>query len=274
MKLKELPVSLFKTLKLISIPAKQIKNPSGKVLPVIVSLTSIPSRLHIIHITLRSILSQKEVPQKIVLWLNESLKNEIPKNLKTIEGPFFEIRYSTYNCSHRKLVHSLELFPKAIIITCDDDCIYRPNWLKSLYNTHLKYPQDIIAHRLRCIRYDENNNLLPYKQWKLDAAQSGNTSALLPIGSEGVLYPPHSLLKQATDAELYLKLTPKADDLWFKAMSFLNETQCRKSEHAPELSIPIIGTQAVSLKKTNVNQDLNRDQWLSLVNYYNLPVLK
>ena len=80
-------------------------------IPVIVSLTSIPSRLSTLHLTIRSLLNQDKRPKKIILWLHHSLKKEIPKNLAALENDLFEIMYSDLICSHRKLIHSLTLFP-------------------------------------------------------------------------------------------------------------------------------------------------------------------
>jgi hypothetical protein len=243
MKLKELPHSLYQTLKLRAIPSKEIANPKGNVLPIIVSLTTIPSRLKMVHLVVRSILCQKDIPQTVILYLNDSLKNDIPRNLRSITSNFFEIRYSPLNCSHRKLIYSLESFPNQVIVTCDDDLLYTEKWLKSLYNTHLKYPKDIVAHRLRTICYDENNEVLPYKKWKYTKGNDTEFNNLLPIGCGGVLYPPHSLLEIATDHNLFLTLAPKADDLWFKAMSFLKGTCCRLPNEKVKEAIPIMGSQ-------------------------------
>lgn len=146
MKLKELPHSIFNTLKLLAISNKKIKRPKGKTIPVIVSLTTIPSRLNIVGLVIRSILKQTYVPHKIVLYLNETYKDEIPRSLASLTGDIFEIRYSPFTFSHRKLIHALEDFPNLTIITCDDDLIYPEEWLKSLYESHILHPKDIIAH--------------------------------------------------------------------------------------------------------------------------------
>ena len=61
--------------KFAGIPAKKIKEKSPYNLPIIVSLTTIPQRLGKVHITIRSLFSQKGQPEKIILWLHESLKN-------------------------------------------------------------------------------------------------------------------------------------------------------------------------------------------------------
>ena len=161
MKLKELPISLFHTLRLKAMGSNTLRKKRGNELPVIVSLTSIPSRLSKVHITLRSILSQPQKPEKIVLWLHEDLNTKIPSSLKNLVGEIFEIRFTHLDSPHVKLIPSLIAFPDYPLITSDDDCIYRHNWLASLYQTHLKKPNKIIAHRLRCIQFSDAGEILP-----------------------------------------------------------------------------------------------------------------
>ena len=80
MKVKEIPVSLFHTAQLLCIPIEKLKRTTNEI-PVVVSLASIPSRLHIVHIVIRSLLAQESRPKKIMLWLHEDLKDRIPKNI-------------------------------------------------------------------------------------------------------------------------------------------------------------------------------------------------
>ncbi|WP_411031447.1 hypothetical protein [Spongiimicrobium sp. 3-5] len=270
MKIKEIPVSIFQTLRLLSLSASRLKSMNKKEVPVIVSLTSIPSRLKIVPIVIRSILDQTVMPSKIILWLNQDLKNDIPLSLRKLEGDIFEIKFSALNCSHRKLIHSLALFPEAVIVTCDDDLIYRPTWLSRLYDEHTNMPGCIIANQTRYISYDSNGKLLPYKQWVYKEDTSFNQNAVLPIGAGGVLYPPDRLYHKTTDVTLFLDLTPKADDLWFKAMSFLRGTPSITAKNAPKKPIPIMGSQKQSLKKNNVDKDKNRTQWDAVSQYFEI----
>ncbi len=273
MKLKEYIPSLITAYKLRRIPLEKLKQKSPETLPVIVTLTSIPSRLHIIDITIRSILSQPRKPQKILLWLHHDLKYQIPKKLSDLVGEVFEIRYQEeLTCSHRKLIYSLKEYPNVPLITCDDDLIYRPQWLNSLYNDHLNHPQSVITNECRMITYDEKSELLPYKQWEYMRTSGVVDKKLLPIGYGGVLYPENALHQDTTSSELFLELAPKADDLWFKMMSLLQGTEVRRSSAPCEKPIPIVGSQAISLKKTNVGEDKNRPQWKTLCRHYNVKL--
>lgn len=270
MKLKEIPLSIFSSIKLSALSTNSLAKKSKEEIPVIVSLTSIPSRLHTLHLTIRSILDQDSRPKKVILWLHDSLKNEIPKNLRLLESNLFQINYSNLHCSHRKLIHTLELYPQDIIITCDDDMMYRSNWLSLLYLNHLEKPNYIIGNQTRYIRYSKNGELLPYKEWVYKKEDSFNPKAVIPIGAEGILYPPNKLSEQTTNSELFLKLTPKADDLWFKAMAILEGTHAVLAKNRSKTPIPIIGSQKYSLKKSNIGGDKNRTQWLALTAYFNI----
>ncbi|MEL6918857.1 MAG: glycosyltransferase, partial [Bacteroidota bacterium] len=242
--------------------------------PIVISLTSIPSRLNIVHIVIRSLLNQDVRPKKIILWLNNDLIDHIPYKLKKLEGNTFEIGFSELTCSHRKLVHALETFPKEIIVTCDDDLIYTSSWLRRLYQEHKKNGTSIIANQTRYISYDEQGTLLPYRKWVYDNKTVFNKDAVLPIGAGGVLYPVNSLFKMVCDRELFLKLTPKADDLWFKAMSFLQGTTSITSKNAKGKPVPILGSQWESLKKSNVDQDKNRVQWNLVAQHFDIDLYK
>lgn len=269
---KELPKSLFYSIILhFSVPNRLLSS-KKPTLPVIVSLTSIPSRLKIIHLVIKSIFNQSHLPLKIILWLNEDLKNIIPKTLNNFPSSIFEIRFSKLDCPHLKLVESLKAFPNEIIVTCDDDLIYAKNWLENLYSEHIKYPKAIIAHGTYQIQFDEKGNYLPYKKWKTSKKLT-NPKTIFPLGVWGVIYPPNSFSKMVLNEDLFLKLTPKADDLWFKAMSLLNSTESKQSENPPKQAIPIIGSQKIALKKDNVSKNRNDDQWTAVSRYFNLKKL-
>jgi hypothetical protein len=266
---KELPKSIYYSL-FLRIKSFKSLTRDKKQLPVIVSITSIPSRLSTIDITIKSLLNQnKVVPEKIILWLHKSLKDNIPIRLQKLEGVFFEICYSELKCSHRKLIHTLKDYDNKTIITCDDDVIYRADFLQKIYNEHLLDPDCIIANRTVQIKFDDKGRYKPYSDWKFKEHNYSEKS-LLPIGVCGVLYPPNSMPDEVFNIELFLKLTPKADDLWFKGMALINNVISRQAFNTPKEPIPIIGSQKESLKKVNVKMNKNEIQWKALSKHFNL----
>ncbi|MGJ8685394.1 MAG: glycosyl transferase [Nonlabens sp.] len=273
MKLSEIPGSVYHSAKMLLIPVKKLgKNPVKRI-PVVVSLTSIPTRLKTLAITIRSMMQQEYLPEKIILWLKEDLKGQIPASLSKLEGDLFEIRFSPYGFSHRKLIHSLEAFPDTIIITCDDDVIYHPSTLRITYEEHLKHPKNVIGNRCRNITY-KNGELLSYGKWPFINETPQEPSLVMPVGAFCVLYPAGSLNSQVQDVDLFMKLAPKADDLWFKMMAVLNDTVSLKNSQQIIEPVPIMGTQFVALKTVNKGQDLNRVQWNDLMNHFNLTPQK
>ncbi len=271
MKLKEYWPSFMAANRMKPLSAECLGKPSDNLLPVVVTLTSIPSRLKTLYLTIRSVLNQSHKPEKVVLWLHRDLCDKLPASLSVLQSDVFEIRYVDLTCSHRKLIHSLEAFPDMVLVTCDDDLIYESTWLERLYEDHLVHPQHIIAHECRRITRDSiTGELLSYKLWPVLRDKGVSAPEIMAVGYGGVLYPPDSLLSQVTDTELFMQLAPKADDLWFKAMSAMHGTQVRRSLHPEPKPIPIIGSQKVSLLKTNVREDGNRIQWHALCSYFDI----
>lgn len=261
MKLKEYWGSWRMERKLLALDAHSLRLPGSDDLPVVVSLTSMPSRLHRVHLTVRSVLAQRRKPSRLVLWLNSELERKVPGSLQELKGEVFEIRFRGMRCPHRKLIFALQEFTQAVIVTCDDDMMYSEDWLNRLYSDHEVHPQDIIAHECRRILAAKDGGWLPYRQWPMVSQGGLCGRELLPIGSSGVLYPPGSLHDQTTDESLFMSFAPRADDLWFKAMSILKGTQVRRSLHPYPRPVPVIGTKQTSLLKTNVREDGNRLQW-------------
>jgi hypothetical protein len=74
------------------------------------------------------------------------------------------------------------------------------------------------------------------------------------------------------DVDLFMRLAPKADDLWFRAMAYLKGCPVGHSQQAYPPAQPIIGSQKVSLLKTNVRQDGNRLQWQALCEHFGLDL--
>ncbi|MEY8021225.1 zinc-binding alcohol dehydrogenase [Muriicola sp. SD30] len=270
MKVKELPVSIYYSLKLRYGTNGAGQKRSKTVIPVLISLTTIESRLGVVDLVIRSLLSQSVSPVKILLWIPDSLEKELPPRLTELCGDIFEIRTTHLHCSHKKLIHTLSAFPEYPVITCDDDLMYRPQWLSLLYEESQRFPGAIIANQTRTIKMDREGNFLPYGQWPTDQPAAVGSDWVLPIGAEGVLYPPASLDKRFDKEDLFLNLAPKADDLWFKTMSLLKGTKCRLASNRSKKAVPVMGSQKTSLKHVNIKKDLNSVQWLKLSDHFNL----
>ena len=200
--------------------------------------------------------------------MHQDLKDSLPALLDELQGERFEIRYSATTEPHRKLVETLKLHPDRVIVTCDDDMMYPKDWLFRLLESWRQTPDEIVAHRCRRIRI-ENGEMLPYRTWRGES--DGESSPLtIALGWGGVLFPPYSLDERVLEHDTYMRLSPDADDLWYKAMATLKGTAIRKSRDPYPAPIPIIGSQSISLGKKNIDDDLNRVQLMALAKKYNL----
>jgi hypothetical protein len=261
--------SIFTSAKLACTSPDQLgKTASPADVEVVISLTSIPSRLSSLHLTIKSLLNQNISFEKIILWLHQDLNGRLSPKLQKLQGKRFEIHYCETTEPHRKLVETLKLYPDRVIVTCDDDMMYPNDWLFRLLESWRQTPNDIVAHRCRKIRM-ENGEMLPYKTWHSEP--NGGSSALtLALGWGGVLFPPGSLDSRVLDRDTYIRLSPRADDLWYKVMAMLKGTAMRKSRDPYPAPIPIIASQSFSLGTENIGEDLNRFQLLALAEEYNL----
>lgn len=209
----------------------------------IISLTSIPSRMEDVHYTLYSLLNQTVFSDRIILYLgNEQFPNkldDVPVAVKTLCNEGLEIKFVPDIKSYKKLIFSLEQFPDASIVTADDDMYYPETWLEDLEKNHIKRPKDIIAFRCRTISFSPKPGVVrPYSEWGINIAEP-HSILNIPTGAFGILYPPHALSKQTTKREIFSAVAPHGDDLWFWAMAVLNNSNifCLKGN---DLDFPLV----------------------------------
>lgn len=249
------------------IPLSTLHAPASSELDVIVSLTTIPSRLGTVGYTVLSLLSQRQPPKKVVLWLHNSLKGRVPRLLDSLQGSRFDILFTEFDSSHCKLVPTLVVYPNEVIVTCDDDEMYSPVWLQGIWSAHQRSPSKIVAYRTRVVTKDNDGNLINYKQWG-EAESDAELEHSIPLGYAGVLYPARCLNEAVTQENKYMALCPKADDLWFKAMGYLAGTKIALASVEEPFMISLPGTQKISLRHDNIREDRNRTQWQALCHEY------
>jgi len=184
---------------------------------IIISLTSFGNRLEESAYRAICTLLDQTVEARVVLYLDKHSPTPKLRNLTSLE--------IVEGCkdigSYSKLVWALQQFPNDTLITADDDVYYPRNWLQMLLEQHEKYPDKIIAHRAHGVTF-KNDGLAPFLEWH---ERVKDAPVLFPMGVGGVLYPPDSLHEDATNSELFLKLSPRQDDIWFWAMAVLNDKQ-------------------------------------------------
>ena len=195
---------------------------------VVVSMTSFPAAINYAVGAIRSLLAGNALPDRLILYVTLSQFGDegLPTELKELEkqNDIFEIRdYPVDIRSYRKLIPALSDFPDSIIVTVDDDVYYHPDMLGRLLKFHELFPDDIIAHRAKRIAIGK-----PYRKWRkfrwyhFINQRIKRSTLNIQTGVGGVLYPPGALCKEMMDAELFTKLAPTADDIWFWAAAVTN----------------------------------------------------
>lgn len=214
---------------------------------VIVSLTTISSRIDQVDKTIRSILNQIG-EFDILVQLNISREpylldkgiHELPIELRRICDQYsrFRVNWTPNTGPFRKLLPVLEeCFEKnlnPIVITCDDDVIYPVDFVKTLVDAHLR-SNSIVAYRGYTMQLDANG-IQPYRTWQL--APKKTISVLnIPTGKDGILYRPDFFDRRVVSVENFKNVAPTADDLWFKWHTAIRSVPVLllSTEGAPEL---------------------------------------
>jgi hypothetical protein len=195
----------------------------------ILSLTSHPPRFPFLLEQLTRLADQTFFPDLLVLNIAIEDFPRIPREVTDLDLPFtFEINLVENLGPGKKLIPTILKYPKAIIITIDDDMNYPDNLVESFWQESKKYPGAIIAARAHQPLFI-GEELAPYLSWKFEISETSHV-LVFPTGSNGVLYPPRSLDDEALNSEAYKELSWSTDDIWFWIHSLRAGTQIRKSE--------------------------------------------
>ena len=197
---------------------------------IIVSLTTYGKRIHEVAFTIESIMQQTMKANRIILWLDKSFEGKtLPVALRKQQKRGLEIAYCDDIRSYKKLIPSLQAFPKDAIITIDDDLLYDYDILEHLITAYLDNPAYIHCCRVRLMRFDKDEKLLPYNKWKREKEiELGVNKNFFITGGGGTLYPPQSLDEEVLNREVFMDICPYADDVWFTAMACKKGTPINK----------------------------------------------
>ena len=248
---------------------------------IIISLTTFPERIKELKYVLYSLFNQTVKADKIVLYLSEeefkNKENDLPEDIKQFENYGLEIRWVKNLRSYNKLIYALKDFPNDIIVTVDDDIFYDKNLIKNLYKSYVKNPEYIHANRVHKIVKNSNDNILPYEYWikEIDTSKVDFTNFLTGVG--GVLYPPNVFNEEVFKEEVFTKICPYADDIWFWSMGVLNNKKVKVAQKPVRFKYINLKREKglndeKTLAKTNVLTMQNDDQIQNVLNQY--PAVK
>jgi glycosyltransferase involved in cell wall biosynthesis len=196
---------------------------------IIVSLTSFPERMYDVHFAIYSLLIQKLKPDEVILWLSTeefpNKEDDIPIKVLNLKKHGLNIRFVDGNLkSYKKLIYALKEFPQDIIVTADDDVFYPEDWLEKLMDEY--DGKNIVCHRAHLMIFD-NGTVKPYIQWPKVIKTDEISFKNFFTGVGGVLYPPNCLYKDVLNENIFMELSPDADDVWFWAMGVMNKTKIK-----------------------------------------------
>lgn len=237
---------------------------------ILVSLTSFPSRIGRLWLVIESLLRQTKKPDRIILWLSSEqfqTLDHLPKKIINQTNRGLEIRLVEGDIrSHKKYYYVLKENPNDFIITVDDDIFYRTTMLEDLIAYNKRFPCAVISQYCKEIRW-LNNELMPYNSWELLKEEKRPGFDLFFGTGGGTLFPPGSINSLALEKDLFIKLTPTADDVWLNAMCQLNRTPIANTKYYSSM-LPVINRDKFSLHNINNGLSQNDLQIKSLISFF------
>ena len=167
-----------------------------KINGIIVSLTTYSMRTNAIVQTVKSLLEQTVMPEKILLWLSEEnfpdKESELPQELLDLrENPMFEICFIPKNLEpHKKYYYAMQEYPNHPIIVVNSDEVYDNNLIELLFESYREYPNSISCMHSNRVLFKNDVDSPKYQTWHFDVSEQ-STQGLVAVGADAVLYPPN-----------------------------------------------------------------------------------
>lgn len=228
---------------------------------IIVSLTSFPERIPSLPEVLEHLLVQTIRPDKVVLWLSlEQFPNreqDLTDQLLALCEDGLEIEWCEGDIkAYKKILPALKKFPDDLLVIVDDDIIYDLDLIEKLYETHMEFPDAIIASRVHQICFDHAGKIKPYSKWKKECnyGKYETKADWFLTGGAGTLIPPHSFDEEIFNIEVIKEKCPLADDIWINinaAMNHVNIVNIAKNNYLTTIA----GTQENCLFEVNKTQN-------------------
>jgi len=236
----------------------------------IVSLTTFPKRINRVWIVIESILRQTHKPDKIILWIsNEQFQSIdiLPIKLLKQRNRGLEIRLVEGDIrSHKKYYYTLQEFPNDYMLTADDDIFYRSTMIEDMFNYSNQFPLSVISQYSSEMQWS-GDQLEPYIYWKsIQKFSNPNLNSFFGSGG-GTLFPPHSFDSDVLNSNLFMSLTPTADDIWLNAMCKLKRTKITVTNYYTS-GLPVINVTNTTLESINNRLNKNDEQILAVSEYY------
>lgn len=244
---------------------------------VIISLTSIPSRIDKLWITIESLLRQTYKPDKIILWLaEEEFRDvELPDKLKKQQNRGLEICYCENLRSYKKYYYTAKRYPNDYIVTVDDDIIYAEDMLEALVTTYKDNQGCIVCHRSHVLKKG-HRALCGYNHWlkfeERKQIESQPSFSCFFTGSGGTLFPMFRMNRQVFDKDAFMKLAPCADDVWLNFCAWISDMKIVNTKGIWGHIIEIQSSSNNGLSIANVVYRKNDEQIKQVLEYLKIDV--
>lgn len=244
---------------------------------VVISMTSILSRIDKVWITMESLLRQTYKPDRIILWLaKDEFKNvKLPDKLMKQTKRGVEIRYCENLKSYKKFYYTVKEYPYDYIVVVDDDVIYAENMLKELIQTYKKNKGCVICHRSHYINV-KHEKLQPYNKWvnyhKRNDLDISPTYHNFFTGCGGILFPMFLMNRKVLEKDVFLKLAPNADDVWLNFCAWISGLKIKNTKGILGNIISIESSSSNGLMQKNVSQRENDLQIKQVLEYLKINI--
>lgn len=230
--------------------------------PAVVSLTSYGQRVSRVYLAIESVGRGALKPTQLILWLDDpEVFNALPSELVRLQARGLEVRLTENLGPHTKYYPYVASLPAhhLPLVTADDDIVYPRRWLHTLYASYLAHPIDISCHWANRVKTGENT-IAGYAQWS-PCRSTEPRSNHFALGVSGVIYPPVMLDELARLGTRFTVVSPTADDIWLHWVALQTGLLIRQVSRTPRHFPLIPGTQQVTLRAGNVEQNGN-DRWI------------
>lgn len=239
---------------------------------IIVSLTTIPSRLEKTVYVIDQLLKQTVKPDKLILYVGKTEESILyPKEFQYLLKRGLEVKIVKDVGPSTKFFYSMQEYFNDLIVTVDDDILYPETLIEGLINTYIKFPHSVIAYRVHQMKINKQGRITPYNNWNWEAKSFFYPSeSIIATGVGGVLYPPSTRPIELFNLENLKRLSFRADDIWLKGIQMLNNIPIVQVEGYDYRLIHADGTQNITLSSSNVGEATNDLYFRQMIDYYGL----
>lgn len=228
---------------------------------IIISLTSYSKRFDNLPLVISSLKTQSFPIQNIILFLYEKDKKLLDKTNFGIQIIFVKEDIKP----HKKYYYVMQKYRNYAIITVDDDVVYCKNFLKSLFNSYLEYPNVVSGRRGHYMKYKKNKELQKYYTWfNKNISVTEPDFKLFLTGVGGIIYPPDILNIKEEFLDL-IKEIIWADDLTLKHWEIKKGIKSRLIPNKHPFGLHLIkNNHDAPLYKTNIK--FQNDAYIKKIN--------